>query len=67
MQGVGLVIGEVITMGLLFRLTAEMKPWLAFAIVGGIGLFFSFFFLFIVKEPKLRGPVKTSSMGLQPS
>jgi MFS family permease len=67
MQGVGLVIGEVITMGLLFRLTAEMKPWLSFAIVGGIGLFFSFFFLFIVKEPKLRGPVKTSSMGLQPS
>jgi MFS family permease len=54
MQGIGVVIGEVISMGILFRVTANFEPWLAFATVGAVGLVISFFFLFMVKEPKLR-------------
>jgi len=58
MQGIGLVVGEVLSMGVLFRLTVNMSPYYGFAIAGGIGLFFSFFFLFIVKEPQLRESLK---------
>jgi MFS family permease len=60
MQGIGLVIGEVISMGVLFRLTVDMDPVYGFAIAGGLGLFFSFCFLFIVKEPQLRSSLKPS-------
>lgn len=60
MQGIGLVIGEVISMGVLFRLTVDMDPVYGFAIAGGLGLFFSFCFLFIVKEPQLRKSLKPS-------
>jgi len=60
MQGLGIVIGEVISMGGLFRLTANFKPWLAFATCGGVGLVFSFLFLIMVKEPKLRATVETN-------
>jgi hypothetical protein len=38
-------------MGLLFRLTVGLNPVYGFAIAGGLGLFFSFCFLLIVKEP----------------
>jgi hypothetical protein len=51
MMGLGIVIGEVLSMGILFRFTADMEPWLAFTTCGIIGLIFSFFFLFMVKEP----------------
>ena len=51
MQGIGLVIGEVLSMGVLFRLTVDMNPVYGFAIAGGLGLFLSFCFLFMVKEP----------------
>jgi MFS family permease len=60
MQGIGLVIGEVLSMGVLFRLTVDMNPYYSFAIAGGIGLVLSFCFLFIVKEPQLRSNVKPS-------
>lgn len=54
MQGLGLIFGEVISMGVLFRLTANMDPTYGFAIAAGVGLLFSFILLFIVKEPQLR-------------
>jgi len=63
MQGIGLVIGEVISMGVLFRLTVDLNPVYGFAIAGGLGLFFSFCFLFMVKEPQLRSNNKQSIMG----
>jgi hypothetical protein len=47
-------------MGVLFRLTVDMDPIYGFAIAGGLGLFFSFCFLFIVKEPQLRSNLKPS-------
>lgn len=58
MQGIGVIVGEVLSMGLLFRITANFEPWLAFATAGGVGLFFSFLFLIMVKEPTLREKVK---------
>jgi len=51
LQGLGIVIGEVISMGVLFRFTANFEPWLAFVTCGSVGVFFSFFFLFMVSEP----------------
>lgn len=51
MQGCGIVIGEVLSMGILFRVTADFRPWLAFATCGCVGVLFSFFFLIMVKEP----------------
>jgi hypothetical protein len=60
MQGIGLVIGEVISMGVLFRLTSNMNPIYGFAIAGGLGVFLSFCFLFMIKEPKLRSAVKSN-------
>lgn len=47
-------------MGVLFRFTADFEPWLAFATCGAVGLFFSFIFLFIIKEPSLREKVKVT-------
>ncbi len=58
MQGIGVIVGEVLSMGLLFRITANFEAWLAFATAGGVGLFFSFLFLIMVKEPTLREKVK---------
>ncbi len=57
MQGIGVIVGEVLSMGILFRITANFEPWLAFATAGGVGLFFSFLFLILVKEPTLREKV----------
>lgn len=51
MQGIGLVVGEVLSMGVLFRFTSKMSPVYSFAIAGGIGLVLSFCFLFMVREP----------------
>ena len=58
MTAIGVVLGEVISMGILFRLTSDMQPWLAFATCGGVGLIFSFCFLFMITEPQLRGGQK---------
>jgi len=59
---VGIVIGEVISMGVLFRVTAGFEPWLSFATVGAVGFVFSFFFLFMVKEPRLREDEKPEKL-----
>lgn len=54
MIGVGIVLGEVFSMGVLFRITATMSPEMSFALCAAVGLVFSFFFLFVVKEPQIH-------------
>ena len=59
--GVGYIVGEVLSMGVLFQVTARMSHYNAFlttAIVGGV---FSCFFLCLVKEPKLRRQRKSEA------
>ena len=51
---VGYVLGEVISMGALFTATKNMNPYWAFATAAACSLFLACFFLFIVKEPRLR-------------
>ena len=58
--GIGFVIGEVLSMGILFNITKSFTAYSAFMIVAIIGAVCSTFFLFLVKEPKLR---KTNSTG----
>lgn len=54
MIGIGIVLGEVFSMGVLFRITAKMSPEKSFGLCAAIGLVFSFFFLFVVKEPQIH-------------
>lgn len=51
---IGFVIGEVLSMGVLFTLTTNMNPYNAFLTAGGVTGFLSCFFLCLVKEPRLR-------------
>jgi len=52
--GIGLIIGEILSMGVLFNITKEMTPNEAFMTVSIIGIVVAFVFLFIVREPLLR-------------
>ena len=52
--GVGYVIGEVLSMGILFRVTAAMSHKNAFLTVALVGFAASIFLLLMVKEPLLR-------------
>ena len=52
--GMGYVFGEVLSMGLLFRITEKMTPYTAFLTVAIVGGVVATVFLFIVKEPLLR-------------
>lgn len=52
--GVGFIIGEILSMGILFNITKEMSPNDAFMTVAIIGNVIAFGFLFIVREPLLR-------------
>lgn len=52
--GIGFIIGEILSMGVLFNITKEMEPNLAFLVVAIIGNVIAVSFLFIVKEPVLR-------------
>jgi len=52
--GVGYMLGEVLSMGVLFNVTKDMTPNKAFLIVAIIGNVFALIFLFIVREPLLR-------------
>lgn len=49
--GLGFVIGEVLSMGILFNLTSDMDPYHAFLTAAASGAFCSLGFLFLVKEP----------------
>ena len=51
MMGLGVVVGEVLSMGVLFRFTSDISPYYSFAIAGSIGLIFSFALMLMVKEP----------------
>lgn len=53
LNGVGIVVGEVFSMGILFNLTKSMKYEDAFKVAGGLLFAFSFFFLIAVKDPKI--------------
>lgn len=52
--GVGFIIGEILSMGVLFNITKNMTPNNAFMTVAIIGNVIAFVFLFIVREPLLR-------------
>jgi len=51
LAGVGIVLGEVFSMGILFNMTKSMNYYDAFAITASIIFAFSMFFLYSVKEP----------------
>lgn len=53
LNGVGIVVGEVFSMGILFNLTKSMKFVDAFKVAGGLLCAFSIFFLLFVKDPKI--------------
>ena len=54
LSGVGFILGEILSMGVLFNITKKMTPQDAFMTVAIIGNTLAFIFLFIVREPLLR-------------
>ena len=52
--GMGFVVGEVLAMGILFKITESMSHNAAFLVVAVVGVGVASVFLFIVKEPQLR-------------
>lgn len=54
LAGVGIVLGEVFSMGILFNLTKSMSYYDAFAIASGLIFAFTIFFMFSLKEPDLE-------------
>jgi len=51
--GVGAVMGEVFSMGVLFNLTKSMSFKDAFKVAAGLIFMFSLYFLVFVKDPKI--------------
>jgi sugar phosphate permease len=51
LAGVGIVMGEVFSMGVLFNLTKSMNYYDAFAFTACIIFCFSMFFLYAIEEP----------------
>jgi hypothetical protein len=49
--GLGIVIGEILCMGVLFRITKTMDPKYAFGLAGLSGVLLTFLLLFMIKEP----------------
>jgi len=56
--GLGFVIGEVLSMGVLFNITKHFTPEYAFLTAAATGTVFSVGFIFLVKEPQLRHSAK---------
>lgn len=54
LMGVGVVIGELFAMGVLFNLTKSMNYYDAFLVAGLIITFFAFFFLCAIRDPNLK-------------
>ena len=52
--GVGFIVGEVLSMAVLFPITKNMSRYNAFLTVAIVGAACSIMFLFLVKEPQLR-------------
>jgi len=53
LSGIGLVMGEVFSMGVLFNLTKSMNFYDAFKVASSVLLFFIIIFLFIIREPSI--------------
>jgi MFS family permease len=51
LAGVGIILGEVFSMGILFNLTKSMNYYDAFAIAASLIFMFALFFMFSLKEP----------------
>jgi hypothetical protein len=45
------VVGELLCLGVLFRLTAELSPKTSFALVGFIGLILTLIITLMIEEP----------------
>ena len=53
LSGVGLVLGEVFSMGILFNLTKQLTYQNAFTVAAALIVVFSIFFLVSIKEPDM--------------
>ena len=54
LSGVGLVLGEVFSIGVLFNMTKTMDYFGAFKVAAAVIALFSFYFLFAIKDPDLN-------------
>ena len=54
LMGLGVTMGEVVSMGVLFNMTKTMNEHSAFAIVSLVIFAFSLFFLVFIKDPNLK-------------
>lgn len=52
MTGIGVVLGELLCLGVLFRITIEADPTTSFAIAGATGALLTTFLLFMIREPE---------------
>ena len=59
--GIGFILGEILSMGVLFNITKHMNAYDAFMVVAIIGFCCASMFLLIVKEPLLRAKEDTVS------
>lgn len=58
LNGMGVTMGEVIAMGVLFNFTKNMDEKKAFAIVSCVIFAFSFYFLIYIEDPDLKDLAK---------
>lgn len=54
LSGLGIILGEVLAMGVLFNYTKDMPYKEAFAVAACMNISFAFFHLFAVKDPNLK-------------
>lgn len=52
MTGLGVVLGELICLGVLFRLTIELDPTASFIFAGATGFVLTTVLVFMIKEPE---------------
>ena len=60
-NGLGLIIGEVLSMGVLFRFTADMSEKMAFAVATAAVIFLTLVVTAMIKEPESLVQVKIES------
>lgn len=53
LSGIGVVVGEVVCLGILFRLTGNLDPKISFAWAGVTGIVLTCTLYFMIKEPDL--------------
>lgn len=52
--GIGLVLGEVFSIGVLFNQTKTMTYYNAFLVAGAVVALFGIFLFFVVKDPNMK-------------